>query len=311
MSTSIGIAVAPAHGTDPDDLLKRADLALYRAKADARGTYRLFEWDMDAALQERRTLEQDLRKAPEAGQLELHYQPIVSLEQNEIIAFEALMRWKHPTRGWVSPGVFIPLAEETGLILNLTEWALREACAEAVRWPSHVRVAVNLSVSQFKARNMLPAVISALAETGLAPHRLELEITETVMLNDVETAFAAFRQLRELGVRIVLDDFGTGFSSLSYLLRFPFDKIKIDRSFVADLAQEGNARVLVRSLIQMGRGLGVDVTAEGIETRQQLELMRDEGCTEIQGFLISHARPPAEIRQRQFRAVLQLEPAVA
>jgi diguanylate cyclase (GGDEF)-like protein len=305
VGTSIGIALAPLHGTDPDELLKRADVALYRAKSDARGSYRLFEPEMDVALQERRALEQDLRGALAAGQLELHYQPIVSLKTDDITGFEALLRWKHPTRGWVPPGIFIPLAEETGLILGLTEWVLQEACAEAIHWPADVKVAVNLSVSQFKARGMLPAVATALARSGLAPQRLELEITETVMLNDVEAAFAAFRQLRQLGVRIVLDDFGTGFSSLSYLLRFPFDKIKIDRSFIADLAQEGSARVLVHSLVQMGRGLGVDVTAEGIETPQQLELMRAEGCTEIQGYLISPARPATEMRQRQFHALLR------
>jgi diguanylate cyclase (GGDEF)-like protein len=309
VSTSIGIAMAPLHGMDPDELLKRADLALYRAKSDVRGSYRVFEPEMDAALQARRALEQDLREALKQGQLELYYQPIVRLDNNEITAFEALIRWMHPVRGVVPPDAFLPLAEETGLILNLTEWVLQEACAEAATWPEHIKVAVNLSVSQFKSRSMMPAVTAALEQTGLSPQRLELEITETVMLNDVESAFAAFRQLRQLGVRIVLDDFGTGFSSLSYLLRFPFDKIKIDRSFVADLAQEGSARVLVRSLIQMGRGLGVDVTAEGIETCQQLELMRAEGCTEIQGHLISTARPADEIRQ--FCVLLRPQSAVA
>jgi EAL domain-containing protein (putative c-di-GMP-specific phosphodiesterase class I) len=221
------------------------------------------------------------------------------------------MRWKHPAKGMVSPAAFIPLAEETGLITMLTEWVLLEACAEAMKWPAHIKVAVNMSVSQFKSRNMMPAVVAALAKTRLPPDRLELEITETLMLNDAESIFASFRQLRQLGVRIVLDDFGTGFSSLSYLLRFPFDKIKIDQSFIAGLAREGHSIVLVRSLIQMGLGLGVDVTAEGIETQQQLDLVRAEGCTEIQGNLISPARPASEIRHRQFRPVIQREAAVA
>jgi diguanylate cyclase (GGDEF)-like protein len=311
VGTSIGIAVAPLHGTDPDELLKKADLALYREKSDARGTFRFYEPEMSAALQERRELENDLRLALPSGQLDLHYQPIVNLERDEITGFEALMRWKHPAKGMVSPAAFIPLAEETGLITMLTEWVLLEACAEAMKWPAHIKVAVNMSVSQFKSRNMMPAVVAALAKTRLPPDRLELEITETLMLNDAESIFASFRQLRQLGVRIVLDDFGTGFSSLSYLLRFPFDKIKIDQSFIAGLAREGHSIVLVRSLIQMGLGLGVDVTAEGIETQQQLDLVRAEGCTEIQGNLISPARPASEIRHRQFRPVIQREAAVA
>ena len=311
VGTSIGIALSPVDGTDVDELLKKADLALYRAKSEARGSYRYFEPQMDAALRERRALEQDLREALQTGQFELHYQPIVDLERDEIVCFEALMRWKHPTRGWVPPAAFIALAEETGLILNLIEWVLMEACTEAMKWPEYIKVAVNLSVSQFKARRMMPAVADALAETGLAPERLELEITETVMLNDVEAAFATFGELRQLGVRIALDDFGTGFSSLSYLLRFPFDKIKIDRSFIANLTQEGSARVLVHALIQMGLGLGVDVTAEGVETRQQLELMRAEGCTQVQGYLIAAAKPAAEVRNRPFRNIIEQLPAVA
>jgi diguanylate cyclase (GGDEF)-like protein len=311
VGTSIGIAIAPSHGVDPDELLKKADLALYRAKSEARGTYRIFEPEMGAALHERRILENDMRQAVGAREFDLHYQPIVNLQRDEITSFEALLRWRHPVKGLICPAAFVPLAEETGLITTLTEWVLHEACAEAMKWPADIRVAVNLSVSQFKSRNMMPSVIAALAKTRLPPERLELEITETLMLNDAESVFAAFRQLRQLGVRIVLDDFGTGFSSLSYLLRFPFDKIKIDQSFIAGLAREGHAMVLVRSLIQMGVGLGVDVTAEGIETPQQLDLVRMEGCTEIQGNLISPAKPAGEIRHRQLRSVIQEQSAVA
>jgi len=299
VGTTIGIAVAPADGTDPDELLKKADLALYRAKSDARGTYRFFEPQMDVLLQERRALERDLRLALPAGQLELYYQPLVNLERDETSGYEALLRWHHPSRGPISPTVFIPLAEETGLITALGEWVLQQACAEAMRWPGDLKVAVNLSVMQFKSRNLMRMVIGVLATTQLPPRRLELEITESVMLNDAEGVFATLRNLHQLGVRIVLDDFGTGFSSLSYLLRFPFDKIKIDRSFIQGLSQEGPSLVLVRSLIQMGQGLNVDVTAEGVETQQQLDLLRAEGCTEVQGFYISPPRPADEVRQRQ------------
>ena len=295
VGTTIGIAMAPRDGTDPDDLLKRADRALYRAKTGARGTYRFFEAEMDEGMQERRALENDLQQALAAGQLELYYQPLINLARDEITGFEALMRWKHPTRGFVPPSVFIPLAEDTGHITSLTEWVLNEACAEAAKWPASLKVAVNLSVPQFKARNLVPLVSGALAQARLEPQRLELEITETVMLNDAEGVFAIFGQLHQLGVRIVLDDFGTGFSSLSYLLRFPFDKIKIDKSFIHNLAEGGNSLVLVRSLIQMARGLGVQVTAEGIETKEQLDIVRAEGCTEIQGYYISRPRPASEI----------------
>ncbi len=311
IGTSIGIAIAPRHGIDPDDLVKKADRALYTAKAAARGSYRFYDEQMDTELQERRALEHELHKALPAGQLELHYQPIVDLKRDEITGFEALMRWNHPMRGPISPTIFIPLAEDSGLITVLTEWALEEACTEAAKWPDHLKVAVNLSVLHFKSRNLVASVSSVLKKTQLQPHRLELEITETVMLNDAESVFAIFRQLHQLGVRIVLDDFGTGFSSLSYLLRFPFDKIKIDRSFISDLAQGGSSLVLVRSLIQMARGLGVSVTAEGIETVEQLEIVRAEGCTEIQGYYISPPRPAAELRQRELRQVITQECAVA
>ena len=307
VGATIGIAIAPRDGDDPDELLMRADHALYRAKSEARGTYRFFEAQMGAALQERRSLEHDLHEALLAGQLEMHYQPLVNLEHGRIAGFEFLMRWNHPTRGSIPPTLFIPLAEETGLITTLTEWALQEACEEASRWPSDLSVAVNLSVPQFKARNLLPTLAAVLARTGLAPERLELEITETVMLNDAEGVFAIFRQLHELGVRIVLDDFGTGFSSLSYLLRFPFDKIKIDRSFIHGLAQGGNSLVLVRSLIQMARGLGVRVTAEGIETQEQLDIVRAEGCTDAQGYYLSLPKPASEIRDLRHRPLRPLK----
>jgi diguanylate cyclase (GGDEF)-like protein len=313
VGTTIGIAIAPQDGSDPDELLMRADHALYRAKSEARGSYRFFEAQMGVALQERRALEYDLHQALAAGQFELHYQALVNLEQNRISGFEALLRWNHPARGPIPPSLFIPVAEETGLITSLTEWVLQEACTEATKWPAELTVAVNLSVPQFKARNLLPTIVAVLAKTRLPPERLELEITETVMLNDAEAVFAIFRQLRQLGVHVVLDDFGTGFSSLSYLLRFPFDKIKIDRSFIHNLAEGGNSLVLVRSLIQMTLGLGVRVTAEGIETQDQLDIVRAEGCIEVQGYYVSPPRPAAEIpdiRQR-FRRIVSPEAAVA
>jgi diguanylate cyclase (GGDEF)-like protein len=296
IGTSIGIAVSPGDGTDPDQLLKNADMALHRAKGEGRGLYRFFEPDMDAHMRARRQLQLDLRKALANGEFELHYQPLVNLERDEISGFEALLRWHHPDRGMVSPGEFIPLAEETGLIVPIGEWAMREACAAAARWPGEIKVAINLSACQFRSRQLIETVFSAIAASGLPAHRLELEITESVLLQNNATTLAMLHQLRGMGVRIALDDFGTGYSSLSYLRSFPFDKIKIDRCFVSDLSEAGeDALAILRAVAGLGASLGIATTAEGVETKEQLARVREEGCTEMQGYLFSPPRPIEDI----------------
>lgn len=295
VDTSVGIAVTPDDGDNPDMLLKNADLALYRAKSDGRGTFRFFEPEMDTRMKERRDLEIELRRALHKGQLQLYYQPLVNLATNAISGFEALLRWQHPVNGLIPPADFIPLAEEIGLIIPIGEWVLREACKEAASWPGDLKVAVNLSPTQFKSRTLVQTVVSALASSGLAPQRLELEITESVLLHDNEATLKRLHQLRELGVRISMDDFGTGYSSLSYLRNFPFDKIKIDRSFVGDLAHGDDAVAIVRAVANLAARLGMATTAEGVETEEQLERIRAEGCTEMQGYLFSPPRPAAEI----------------
>jgi diguanylate cyclase (GGDEF)-like protein/PAS domain S-box-containing protein len=295
IGVSIGIAFAPSDGDDPDLLLKNADMALYRAKEDGRGTYRFFEPGMDARAQARRLLEIDLRAALTRDEFELYYQPIHDLNTDQITAFEALIRWKHPLRGMISPMDFIPLAEETGLITQLGDWILRKACMDAADWSREVRVAVNLSPVQFRNCNLLQSVISALAASGLAPERLELEITESVLLQDSEATLAALHKLRSFGVKISMDDFGTGYSSLSYLRSFPFDKIKIDRSFVQELATRDDSMAIVRAVTGLGKSLGISIVAEGVETTEQLGLLRTEGCTEVQGFLFSRPRPAQDV----------------
>ena len=295
IGTSVGIALAPEDGTTPDDLLKNADLALYRAKSDGRGVYRFFEPGMDAKVQARRAMELDLRKALENEEFELFYQPLVNLADREIVAFEALLRWRHPERGLISPLEFIPLAEEIGLIVPIGAWVLKQACARAVTWPDHIKVSVNLSPVQFKSNTLVLNVMSALNASELDPKRLELEITETVMLHDTEGTLATLMRLRELGVSISMDDFGTGYSSLSYLRKFPFDKIKIDQSFVRSLSGEDESAAIVRAVTGLGRSLGMTTTAEGVETTDQLEMLRKEGCAEVQGFLFSAPVPGDEI----------------
>ena len=295
IGTSIGVSIAPTDGTDPDQLLKNADMALYRAKADGRGTYRFFEDDMDACAQSRRTLELDLRAAVASDQFELYYQPIQTIGTGEIIAFEALARWNHPIRGMIQPPDFIPLAEQTRLIVPIGDWVLRTACSEAAGWSRKIRIAVNLSAVQFKNRKLVESVQAALSESGLAPDRLELEITETILLHDYEGTLATLRALRNLGVRISMDDFGTGYSSLSYLQSFPFDKIKIDQSFIRELANREESMAIVRAITGLGKSLGISTTAEGVETREQLRLLRAEGCTEVQGYLFSPPCPAAEV----------------
>jgi len=301
IGVSIGIAVAPGDGIDPDSLMKNADLALYRSKSEGRGTYRFFAPEMDERMQARRRLERDLRNALVANEFALHYQPLVNLERNEICGFEALLRWTHPERGNVPPADFIPLAEETGLIVPIGDWVLREACAEAATWPEHLKIAVNLSPAQFKAPNLVQTVVNALASAGTPASRLELEITESAMLQEEGAAFVILRRLRDLGVRIALDDFGTGYSSLSNLRKFAFDKIKIDRSFVSDLSEANvDALAVVRSIAQLGVSLGMSTTAEGVETKDQLDRVRAEGCTEMQGYYICPPSPAKEIARLFF-----------
>jgi diguanylate cyclase (GGDEF)-like protein/PAS domain S-box-containing protein len=291
---SIGIALAPDDGTDADQLLKNADLAMYAAKADGRGFFCFFEPAMDAHMKARRKLEFDLREAIMCEGLELHYQPLVDLQDNKIVGCECLLRWRHRERGMISPAEFIPIAEETGLIVPLGEWVLRTACAEAALWPEHIKVAVNVSPVQFKTGNFVQTVISALAASRLPARRLELEITEAVLIGDDEAALSVLHQLRNLGVRIALDDFGTGYSSLSYLQRFPFDKIKIDRSFVKDVGKADGSLAIVQAVVSIAKSRNMTTTAEGVETEDQSTLLHALGCTEMQGFLFSPAIPAAD-----------------
>ncbi len=295
IGASVGIAMAPGDGDESERLLKNADMALSRAKNDTRGTFSFFETGMDARAQARRKIENDLRAAIQDDQLRPYYQPLVDLKTGRITGCEALVRWPHPEHGMISPGDFIPVAEDTGLINVLGAQILRRACNDAARWPDEVRVAVNLSPLQFRVGNLLSVVMDALKNSGLPPRRLELEITETLLLEKSNQVLATLHALRALGVRISMDDFGTGYSSLSYLRSFPFDKIKIDRSFVRDLSANRDAQAIVSSIINLGMGLGVTITAEGVETEAELACLRYEGCHEGQGFLFSRARPNEEI----------------
>lgn len=290
---SVGIATAPSDGESAELLLRHADMALYRAKAEGRNTTRFFESEMDARLQERRGLERDLRSAFANGRLEIYYQPLLTVGEARSTGFEALLRWNCPKRGFVPPSTFIAIAEEIGLIGPITEWVLTKACTEAMRWPSHVRIAVNLSPAQFPKQNPVRCVKRALKKSGLAPNRLELEITESVLLTDSETNIGILHDLREFGVRIAMDDFGTGYSTLSYLRTFPFDKIKIDRSFIQELSESAQCSAIVRAVTSLGASLGMTKTAEGVETVEQFEKLRLEGCDELQGFLFSQPVPAA------------------
>ena len=292
---SIGVSVAPNDGTEPDRLLKNADLALYGAKSEGRGTYRFFEPEMDTRMKARRELELDLRNALANKEFELYYQPLVNLQTNEITAFEALLRWHHPRRGMISPADFIPIAEETGLIIQIGEWVLRTACQETANWPDHVKVAVNLSPVQVKSRNLMKVVMAALADSGMAPNKLQLEITESLLMQNTFSTLTTLHELRKLGVQIAMDDFGTGYSSLSYLRSFPFDKIKIDRSFIQDLANGAEPLAIVHAVAGLAKCLNMISTAEGVETQQQLETLQAAGCTEMQGYLFSKAKPAKEV----------------
>jgi diguanylate cyclase (GGDEF)-like protein len=297
IGASIGIAVGPNDGLRPDRLLRNADLALYRAKGDGRSTFRFFEPAMDLQMQTRRAMEQDLRKALPAGEFELYYQPVVNLASSEISGFEALIRWNHPKQGMIAPASFIPLAEEIGFIVPLGEWVIRQACVTAAAWPGHLNVAVNISAAQFRSPGLMQVIVGALAASGLSPTRLEIEITESVLVQNREATLSVLHQLRALGIRIAMDDFGTGYSSLTYLQCFPFDKIKIDRSFVKDITENTGSLNIVRAVAALANGLGMTATAEGVETSEQLDRITSEGCTEMQGYLFSRPLPAAEIER--------------
>jgi diguanylate cyclase (GGDEF)-like protein len=297
---SIGIALAPQHGVDLDQILKNADLAMYAAKSAGRRTHRFFEPAMDAEVKARRILEMDLRQAIADEALEVYYQPCVGLQDNKIDGCEALVRWRHAERGMISPAEFIPIAEETGLIDQLGEWVLATACAEATTWPDDIRLAVNVSPVQFRSGTLALKILAALSASGLPANRLELEITEAVLIRDDDAALEILHQLRAVGVRIALDDFGTGYSSLSYLQRFPFDKIKIDRCFVNDITEPSGSSCIVRAVVNIAAERHMTTTAEGVETQQQQELLCALGCTEMQGYLFSAPKPAAEIKQLLF-----------
>ncbi|MCJ9672056.1 MULTISPECIES: bifunctional diguanylate cyclase/phosphodiesterase [unclassified Neorhizobium] len=307
IGVSIGIAVAPDDGDTADSLLRNADTALYKAKSNGRGNYCFFEPAMDVGIQKRRKLEVDFRQAIANNQFEIYYQPQVNAKTEEIIGFEALVRWHHPERGLVSPAEFIPLAEETGLIVPLGEWVLRHACKDAASWPAHVRVAVNLSPVQFRNHSLVHTVISALADSGLSAGQLELEITESVLLTDSEAALATLHHIKGLGVRIAMDDFGTGYSSLSYLRLFPFDKIKIDQSFIRELGNSKDCAAIVKAVVDLGSSLGITTSAEGVETGDQRDRVREHGCTEIQGYLFGKPLPLSHVEALLRRSSATIE----
>jgi diguanylate cyclase (GGDEF)-like protein/PAS domain S-box-containing protein len=304
IGTSLGISLAPADGEEADTLLKNGDMALYRAKADGRGRLCFFEPEMDARMQARRRLEMDLRRALVAREFELFFQPIVEVRSRRVTGLEALLRWNHPQQGLVPPDHFIPLAEEIGLIIPLGEWVLEQACAHAARWPGDTTIAVNLSPAQFASRGLVDAVARALAAAGLDPGRLELEITETVMLQDTEATLTTLHRLKALGVRIAMDDFGTGYSSLSYLQRFPFDKVKIDRCFTRDLGLTQQSDAIIRAVAGLCQGLDMRTTAEGVETEEQFRALARKGCAEAQGYLFSRPCPAGEIPEMLARLSL-------
>jgi diguanylate cyclase (GGDEF)-like protein/PAS domain S-box-containing protein len=295
IGASVGVAYAPQHGLDPDLLLRNADLALYRAKSAGRGCHRAYEPGMEKVVQERRDLERDLRAALAGKQFALHYQPIVDTNRHEITGFEALLRWQSPTRGAVSPADFIPFAEEIGFMPELGRWVLETACVEAAGWPYELKVSVNLSPKQFRQADLLGHIAATLETTGLPARRLELEITETAMIDDLHSATEILKKLRKLGIQIAMDDFGTGYSSLSFLRTLPFTRIKIDRSFVQDVESKPEALAIIRAVSLLCGSLGVSATAEGVETERQAEILRAEGCPELQGFLISRPCPASDV----------------
>ena len=297
IGTSIGIALAPEHGVEPQDLLKRADLALYRVKDGGRNDFRIFQPEMLEAAQTLQTAECDLRDAIEREEFELYYQPVMNAKTRTLCGVEALIRWRHPTRGLIGPDHFLPVAESTGLIVPIGDWVLQQACADAASWPAHIKIAVNISAVQFKKGNLFDVILCTLVETGLAPDRLELEITETALLENQEGHLAVIRQLKNLGISIALDDFGTGYSSVNYLTVFPFDKIKIDKSFTQDVLNRRDYRAVVASTLALAQGLGTVTTAEGVETEAQLEYMREAGVDFVQGYLLGR---PVAVSQLDF-----------
>ena len=296
VGTSVGIALAPVDGREPDQLIKNADLALYRCKADGGSVYRFFEADMDARMRERSALELDLRKAVVNGEFTLNYQPVINIKTGKITTCEALIRWHHAERGWVQPMEFIPLAEETSLIVPIGEWVLNQACAEAAQWQDDVAVAVNVSPVQFKSADFVQVIVNALEKSRLPARRLEIEITELVLMQDNELALATLHRIKELGVSVAMDDFGTGYSSLGYLRSFPFDRIKIDQSFIRDLSMDRDSLAILRAVVGLGRSLGIVTTAEGVETQDQLEILKIEGCTDAQGYLFSRPQNVTGLR---------------
>ena len=295
VGASVGIAVAPGDGTDPETLLRNADIALHRSKIDGRNCCRFFEAEMDAAMQARRTLELDLRDAVAREGFELHYQPLMNLRTRRVSSFEALLRWTHPVRGKVPPLDFIPLAEEIGLIVPIGAWVLRQACLEAATWPDAVCVAVNISAVQFRRPGLVQVVAEALQASGLAACRLELEVTESAVMESGAATLDVLRQIRALGVRIAMDDFGIGYSSLGSLRNLPFDKIKIDQSFVRELTHRPDSIAIIRAVAGICDSLGMTTTAEGVETGEQLAMLAAERCTEVQGYLFSRPRPVHEL----------------
>jgi len=295
IGTSIGIAMAPEHGDDQEQLLKKADLALYRSKSAGRNCFSLYDEAMSAELEARNTLECDLRDAIARCQFEVHYQPFYDIQSGHRRGVEALVRWRHPTRGLIAPDKFIPLAEETGLIVPLGEWVLRQACDDAMSWPAEVKVAVNLSPVQFKQAELFEVIQSALKNSGLPPERLEIEITESVLLEPGAENHAFIDKLKSVGISLALDDFGTGYSSLSYLTTFPFDKIKIDKSFIANLTKRHNSTAIISSIVTLARGLDIVVTAEGVETREQYDRLKSLGVNFAQGYLLGRPVPIGEL----------------
>jgi diguanylate cyclase (GGDEF)-like protein len=309
IGTSIGIAIAPYDGIEPDELVKSADLALYAAKGGGRGQYRFYSNDLKDSAHERREIEEDLRDALARGELQMHYQPVVRTTDHTVTGFEALMRWQHPERGWISPGVFIPIAEETNLIGVLGEWALRQACADAAAWPGNLQVSVNVSAHQFSSDSLPTVVTKALATSGLKPEQLELEITESVFMGDALSVDDMFKRLKKIGVKLALDDFGTGYSSLGYLRKAPFDKIKIDQSFVRGCTEKDNTNAaIITAIVSLANALNMDTVAEGVEAMDELALVTDRGASHIQGFIFSKAMPPAEVSERIAAGNLKFDP---
>ena len=299
IGTSIGIAIAPYDGIEPDELVKSADLALYAAKGGGRGQYRFYSNDLKDSAHERREIEEDLRDALARGELQMHYQPVVRTTDHVVTGFEALMRWQHPERGWISPGVFIPIAEETNLIGTLGEWALRQACADAAAWPGTLRVSVNVSAHQFSSDSLPTVVTKALAASGLKPEQLELEITESVFMGDAHSVDHMFKRLKKIGVKLALDDFGTGYSSLGYLRKAPFDKIKIDQSFVRGCTEKDNTNsAIITAIVSLAKALKMETTAEGVEAMDELALIRTLAATNVQGFIYSRAVPQEGVLEK-------------